>query len=110
MPVFLAVVRRAQCIICSGTWDLKAGEQPESCVHCGSKHWEWGPETADVYRIRQGLSFLGRRLNPGAISKKRQDRAKAQGQAFQPKVTKVERAGQMSRPNRGRPDAKTKRS
>lgn len=104
MPVYVCVVRRAQCVICTNTWDLQPEEHPDRCLHCGSADWEWGRESADSRLIRQGISRLRRRLNPGAKSKKRQDRAKAQHQAMQPKMEAVEppKRKNLSRPNRGR--------
>jgi hypothetical protein len=108
MPVFLAVVRQAQCVVCSGTWYLEPGtDTPDRCIHCGSEVWEWGVESADIRRLRQGITFLPRRLNPGAASKKRQDRAKAQGQAFQPRIDD-KRAVRLPRVNRGRPEKRGK--
>jgi hypothetical protein len=86
MPVYVAVVRIAQCCICTQQWGLAAGEPyPDACKVCGSTEWMWGPESKDTRLIRQGISRLRRRLNPGVASKKRQDRAKAQWQGFKPK-------------------------
>jgi hypothetical protein len=115
-PIFVAVVRVAACEICQNQSILKPGEYPQTCKFCGSEDWEWGSASADVRRIRQGITKLKRRLNPGAKSKKRQDRARSQHQAMQPKA--VEPSGEvdaaaaavgsrkakkgLSRPNRGR--------
>jgi hypothetical protein len=86
MPIFVCVVRRAQCMICSGMWDLDAGMEPqEACLWCGSSDWQWGPESRDTRFIRQGISRLRKSLNPGATSKKRQDHGRRQWRQFKPK-------------------------
>lgn len=82
MPVYLAVVRRAQCTLCSGQWDLEPQENPERCVHCGSMDWEWGIESSDSRYIRQRISFLKKTLNPGVTSRARQQHGRRQHQAF----------------------------
>lgn len=86
MPILIAVVRRALCAICSGTFDLDAGEEkPERCRHCGSKEWEWGPDSMDSRYIRQGIDRSRKSLNPGATSKKRQDHGRRQWRQFKGK-------------------------
>lgn len=82
MPVFVAVVRIAQCTLCSGQWNLEPQEMPERCVHCGSLDWEWGIESSDSRYIRQQISRLRKVLNPGAKSRARQQHGKSQHQAF----------------------------
>lgn len=101
-PVFVKVIRLAECAICYGRWRIDNMGEPDTCAHCGSPDWMWGVESHDVRLIRQGVSRLRRRLNPGAKSKARQDRAKAQGQAMQPRVEK-KGIRNLSRPDRGRP-------
>lgn len=74
--MFVIVARRALCEICRRMWDLDPFENPESCVYCGSKDWCWGIEPRDSKFIRQGISRLRRRVNPGASSKKRQEQGR----------------------------------
>jgi hypothetical protein len=86
MPILLVVVRRAWCVTCNGTFDLEPLEIPPArCPLCNSQEWEWGPESSDSRLIRQGIKRLRKRLNPGATSKKRQDRGKKQWRRFKPK-------------------------
>lgn len=86
MPVLVVVVRRALCCVCESTFDLEAGEaKPEKCRACNSKDWEWGPASIDSRYIRQGISRERKILNPGATSKKRQDRGKKQWRQFRGK-------------------------
>ena len=85
MPVFISVVRTAQCCICNGQWILDPMECPEKCIHCGSLDWEFGSESRDSAFIRQGITRLRKSLNPGAKSKKRQDQGKKQWRRFKPK-------------------------
>lgn len=92
MPVYIVVTRIAQCAVCRNQWDLKAGEDyPETCLHCGSRDWMWGPEPQQSSEIRQGISRLRRRLNPGATSKKRQDHGRKQWTKFLSKEEYEER-------------------
>ena len=84
-PVFIGVVRMAQCYYCSGQWVLDNLEYPEQCAHCGSWDWEWGPESVESIKIRQGIKRLRKTLNPGASSKKRQTRGKSQWRRFRSK-------------------------
>lgn len=91
MPVLVVVVRRALCAVCEGTFDLEAGEaKPEKCPHCRSKDWEWGAASIDSRYIRQGISRERKILNPGATSKRRQDRGKKQWRRFKPKPEGVD--------------------
>lgn len=90
MPIFIAVVRRAQCMICQGMFDLEPNEKPpDRCYHCGSADWEWGPESRDSRLIRLGINRLRKSLNPGAKSKKRKDHGKRQWRQFKPKPDAV---------------------
>jgi hypothetical protein len=67
-------------------FDLEWGEDPpEKCQLCGSVNWEVPQEIRDATYIRKGISKSKRRLNPGAASRKRQQRGRAQHQAFKSK-------------------------
>ena len=88
MPVFISVVRTAQCYFCNGQWILDPMEHPEKCIHCGSLDWQWGAESRDSAFIRQGITRLRKSLNPGAKSKKRQDQGKKQWRRFKQKPEK----------------------
>lgn len=84
--ILIVVVRRAICEVCHGQFDLAAGEKPpKECKLCGSLLWEFGPRKSDVLRIQEGRTKVKRKLNPGAKSKKRQDRAKKQWRQLKPK-------------------------
>jgi predicted nucleic acid-binding Zn-ribbon protein len=86
MPVYLCVTRRAQCCICGHIWVLDGLEDhPDKCPCCGTLEWEFGPECEESKLIRQRFARRSRILNPGAASKKRQDRARAQYQQFKDK-------------------------
>ena len=90
MPIYICIVRRAQCAMCSEQWDLEPGsETPDRCLHCGSVEWEWGPESRDTRYIRQGISRLRTVLNPGAKSRARQERGRKQFKHFKPKPEEV---------------------
>ena len=85
MPVFISVVRTAQCCICNGQWILDPMEHPEKCIHCGSLDWQWGAESRDSAFIRQGLTRLRKSLNPGAKSRNRQQQGRKQWRRFRSK-------------------------
>lgn len=86
MPVWIAVIRVAECAICSIQYHIPAGEQiPRNCISCGSPDWEWGPESRDGRFIRQRISRVEKVLNPGATSKKRQLHGRKQWRQFKPK-------------------------
>lgn len=87
--ILIVVVRRAVCEICHGQFDLAAEEKPpKECKLCGSLLWEFGPRKSDVLRIQEGRTKVKRKLNPGAKSKKRQDRGKSQWRKFHDKEGK----------------------
>lgn len=84
--IVLVIVRRAQCEICSGQFDLSVGEQlPDKCKLCGSLDWMWGVESRESRYIRQGYKKKQKVLDRGATSLKRQERGRRQWQGFKPK-------------------------
>jgi predicted nucleic acid-binding Zn-ribbon protein len=84
--IVLVIVRRAQCEICSGIFDLEIGEKPpDGCRVCGSTDWLYGPESSDSKYIRQGIKHVKKVLNPGAKSRARQERGRKQWRQFKPK-------------------------
>ena len=85
VPIYLAVVRVAQCFFCSKQWELEPQGVPERCKFCGSPDWELGPESRDTRFIRQGIDRSRNVLNPGARSRKRQEQGRRQWQGFKPK-------------------------
>jgi DNA-directed RNA polymerase subunit RPC12/RpoP len=89
--IFIAIVRRCRCEICSGTFDLAPEEKPPvQCRLCGSSLWLWGPQV-DTYKqmnarfTRQGITFKERTLDKGAKSRARQEQGKRQWRGFKPK-------------------------
>jgi hypothetical protein len=84
--IVLVIVRRAQCEICSGQFDLKPGQAvPGKCEVCGSEDWLYGPDSSESRFIRQGIKKRKRTLNPGAKSRTRQERGKRQWRQFKTK-------------------------
>jgi hypothetical protein len=57
----------------------------------------WGIESRDSRFIRQGISRLRRKLNPGAKSLKRQEQGKRQYQGFKPKPEEPDAAAPTKR-------------
>jgi hypothetical protein len=83
--IYVAVVRECVCEICSGQWTLQAGESvPKRCIHCASLDWLYGREPMDAVWIRQRVSRDSIEKNPGAKSRTRQERGRAQGRGFKP--------------------------
>lgn len=84
--ILLVIVRRCQCEICSGQFDLKAGEElPGECQLCGSLDWLYGVESRESRYIRQGYKTKQKVLDRGATSIKRQERGKRQWRQFRTK-------------------------
>jgi hypothetical protein len=77
MPVFLIVVRRALCMVCTSLFDLEPGSPPpDGCLICGSHDWEFGPESTESVLIRQGIARRRKPLNPGVTHRGRREHAK----------------------------------
>lgn len=90
--VYIAVVRIAQCEICTEQWTLEPGERPpDKCVHCGSGDWMWGVESRDSRFVRQQITRERRSLNKGVKSRKRQEQGRKQWRRFQPKPEEGEK-------------------
>ena len=84
--IFLVIVRRCECVVCNGTFDLEGEEKPpDRCKHCNSPNWEFGSETRESIFLRTGKKKVARSFNPGAKSRNRQERGKAQWRRFKPK-------------------------
>jgi hypothetical protein len=100
-PVWIAIIRVAECVICQTQYHLPLNEwPPENCIQCGSSDWEWGAESRDSRFIRQRISRVERVLNPGVTSKKRQLWGKKQWQGFKPKPPEVKKNGDDSNAER----------
>jgi hypothetical protein len=99
--ILLELARIGQCEICTGRFYLPPGcELPEVCLHCGSKHWEWGKESIEGIRIRTGMTFATRKVDgrrdrrksegAGAKSLKRRERGRRQYQGLKGKPVDAE--------------------
>lgn len=82
--IYLAVVRVAQCEICSKQFYLEGGEHelPARCLHCGSSDWQYGPESVDSKFIRQQFLRVNKVLNRGITRPEKQRYAKQQFRRF----------------------------
>lgn len=83
--IYLRIVRQAVCEECGETWELDpTGASPIDCPFCKSQCWNGKADRPSVW-ARHGRTRKKKRLNPGAKSKKRQERAKKQWRQFKPK-------------------------
>lgn len=97
MPLWIAIIRVAECAICQIQYYVPMNEEPPvNCISCGSSDWEWGPESRDSRFIRQRISRVEKVLNPGATSKKRQLWGRKQWRQFKPKPPEVEDASEKT--------------
>jgi predicted nucleic acid-binding Zn-ribbon protein len=95
--ILLELTRVGCCEGCGSRFFLPPGSDlPSNCPHCGSKDWLYGRESIEGIRIRTGMTFAPRRPDgrrdrrkepgQGPRSLLRRERARRQGQAFQPKA------------------------
>ena len=93
--ILITIYRIANCEVCDGQWALDPRIElplPEECLICGSRDWLWGPEPLDSRFIRQGISRKGRKVNPGASSRARQEQGKRQWRQFRGKDDQLPKA------------------
>lgn len=85
--IYLTLCRIGFCEMCTANFYLPAGDEVvEKCPVCGSSEWLYGVEPLDGVRIRMRIKTVSRKINPGAKSKKRQDRGRNQWRRFKDKA------------------------
>ena len=85
--IYLCLCRIGFCEMCTASFYLPPGDElVEECPVCHSSEWLYGVEPLDGVRIRMGIKHVSRPINPGAKSKRRQDRGREQWRQFKGKT------------------------